>query len=164
MKFPPRQQAGEGGEGGGGYLRLKDGESVTGILRGDIHVFYAIGFGADTRVVGPGQGGKRKYRHAFVVKEGQGYAAKIWEFGPKIYDSLSALEAGGWDLQKTLLTINRTGSTKENTKYTVTPNRQEPSEAALNAITALELPTLAHGERAAAAGASSAQDSEGLPF
>lgn len=160
MKFPPRQQ-GESGEGTGTFLRLKDGETVTGILRGDIYTFYSIGFGADTRVVEQGKGGKRKYRHNFVVKDGSGYAARVWEFGPKIYDTLSALEQGGWDLQNTLLTISRTGSTKENTKYTVTPNKKEPSEAAMKAMAELELNELAHDKRAAAA--EKAQDASDEP-
>lgn len=161
MMFPPRQANGES-EGGGLYLRLKDGESITGILLGNVHVFYSVGFGADTRVVGPGEGGKKKYRHNFVVKEGQDYAVRIWEFGPKIYDQLSALEASGWELNKTLLTISRSGSTKENTKYTVTPNKKEPSEAALKAMSSLPPHELEHKARAEAA--QTTDSSEALPF
>ncbi len=162
MKFPPRPQAGEGKDGGGTYLRLKDGESVTGILRGDIFAFFSTGFGPDTRVVNQGDpGAKRRFRHNFIVKEGSAYVAKVWEFGPKIYDSLSALEAGGWDLHQTSLTISRTGATKENTKYTVTPNKKEPSEAALKAMNELTLNRLEHKDRAAAADTSSG---DGLPF
>lgn len=157
MMFPPREKNAEG-EGGGTYLRLKDKEKATGIVKGKIHVFYAIGFGADTRIVGPGEGGKKKYRVNFVVKEGSDYVAKIWEFGPKIYDSLSLLESEGWDLSKTLITVTRSGSTKEDTRYGVTPNRQEPTPAALKAIGALALHELDHKARASAAQSPSPQE------
>lgn len=136
MKFPPRAQS-DSYEGVGHFLRLKDGDKVTGILIGELHEFYAKGFGAQTEIVGPNEGGKRKYRHNLVIKEGKDYVAKVWEFGPKIYDQLSDFEAAGWDLKKTLITVSRTGTTKENTRYTVTPNKQEPSELALKAMSAI---------------------------
>lgn len=138
MKFPKRQN---GGDGPSNYLKIKDGESVTGILVGKPHVYYQVGFGPTAQVVGPGEG-KQRFRHNFIVREGDGYVAKVWEFGPKIYDTLAALEDSGWDLDKTLLTVSRTGSTKENTKYTVTPNKKEPTAQALKEIAKLELNTL----------------------
>jgi hypothetical protein len=147
MKFPKRENGGGGGSGPTNFLRLKDGETVTGILRGDLYSFFSVGFGANTKVVGPGEGGKERYRHNIVVKEGDGYVAKIWEFGSKIYDDLSALEASGWDLQNTLITIARKGSTKENTKYTVTPVKKEPAPATMKIIESLELNTLEHTSR-----------------
>lgn len=142
MKFPKRQ--GSGSDGPSNYLKIKDGESVTGILAGKIHIYYQNGFGPTAEIVGPGEG-KQRFRHNFVVKENDQYVAKVWEFGPKIYDILSALsdpKQGGWDLDNTLLTISRTGTTKENTKYTVTPNKKEPTAAALKEIEKLGLNAL----------------------
>jgi hypothetical protein len=147
VKFPKRQNKSfGGGDGPKNFLRIKDGEDVVGMLRGEVYPFYAVGFGQDTRVVGPGEGGKERFRHNFIVKEGGKYVAKIWEFGPKIYDTLGALESGGWDLQTTMITISRTGSTKENTRYTVTPIKKEPSALVLKEIEALPLNMLEHRE------------------
>lgn len=139
MKFPKRQ--GSGHDGLSNYLKIKDGESVTGILAGKIHIYYQNGFGPTAEIVGPGEG-KQRFRHNFVVKENDQYVAKVWEFGPKIYDLLAALDETGWELGKTLLTISRTGTTKENTKYTVTPNKKEPTAAALKEIEKLGLNAL----------------------
>jgi hypothetical protein len=135
MKFPKRQN---NGDGPSNFLKVKDGESVTGILSGKLYIYYQNGFGPTAQIVGPGEG-KQRFRHNFVVKEGDQYVAKVWEFGPKIYDQLAALDENGWELEKTLLTISRTGSTKENTKYTVTPSKKEPPAAALKEISKLEL-------------------------
>lgn len=139
MRFPKRANSGH--DGPSNYLKIKDGESVTGILRGKIHTYYQSGFGPTAQIVGPGEG-KERFRHNFVVKENDKYVAKVWEFGPKIYDMLSALDEAGWDLSKTLLTVSRSGSTKENTKYTVTPNKKEPTPAAMKEIEKLEMNTL----------------------
>jgi hypothetical protein len=145
MKFPKREGSGNSEGGNGPFLRIKDGEQVTGILRGKTYQFYQSGFGAASKVVGPGEG-KERFRHNFIVKEGDQYVAKIWEFGPKIYDALSALEASGWELETTLLTISRVGSTKENTRYTVTPQKKEPTPAAMKEIDKLTLNVLEHRE------------------
>jgi hypothetical protein len=171
MMFPKREGArSESSDGASSFVRLKDGESVTGILRGPLYHFYSTGFGATTKIVGPNEGGKERYRHNIIVKDGDDYVAKIWEFGPKIYDALNALEEGGWDLQKTLLTISRTGSTKENTKYTVTPLKKEPTSATLKIIEGLKLHSLEHKEVSSAAPtrpknfAPAGDDDGSLPF
>lgn len=137
MKFPKRQS--NGYDGPSNYLKIKDGESVTGILAGHVCSYFQTGFGPTAIIVGPGSGGKERFRTNFVVKEGDKYVAKVWEFGPKIYDTLSALSENGWDLSNTILTVARTGSTKENTKYTVTPSPKSPTAAALKEIAAMEL-------------------------
>lgn len=136
MKFPKRQNSGI--EGPSNYLKIKDGESVAGILVGELYTYFQTGFGPTAKIVGPGEG-KERFRANFVVKEGDKYVAMVWNFGPKIYDALSALSDAGWDLDKTTITIARAGTTKENTRYTVTPSPKPPSEAALKAIQALEL-------------------------
>lgn len=162
MKFPPRQS--NGSDGPSNYLKIKDGESVTGILRGELYKYYQIGFGQTAQIVGPGEG-KERFRHNFVVKEADGtYVAKVWEFGPKIYDILSALDVSGWELANTILTISRTGSTKENTKYTVTPNKKEPTATALKEIDKLELNNLGPKEQGPLKNYAPGADDEGLPF
>ena len=165
MKFPKRDRV----NGPSNYLKLKDGESVTGILRGDLYKYYETGFGPTAKIVGPGEGAE-KYRANFIVKEGAQYVAKVWNFGGKIYDTLSALEESGWDLDHTLLTVSRVGTTKENTKYTVTPVKQEPSPSALKEIEKLELNTLTPKpfqneiQKPAVKNYAPGSDDEGLPF
>lgn len=142
MKFPARPKT----DGPSNYLKIKDGESVSGILRGELFTYYETGFGPTAKIVGLGEGGVQKFRSNFIVNEGGKYVAKVWTFGGRVYDTLAALEKNGWDLDNTLLTISRTGSTKENTKYTVTPSPQKPTPQALQAINALELSQLAPKE------------------
>jgi hypothetical protein len=160
MKFPPRST---NGEGPSHYLKIKDGESVTGILRGELYKYWQTGFGPTAQIVGPGEG-KERFRHNIVVKDGDHYVAKVWEFGPKIYDTLSALDGSGWDLANTLLTISRAGSTKENTKYTVTPNKKEPSVAAMKEIEKLELINLGPKEQGPLKNYAPGADDSEVPF
>lgn len=166
MKFPKREHA----DGPSNYLKLKDGESVTGILAGELYSYFQTGFGPTAKIVGPGEG-KERFRANFVVKEGDKYVAKVWEFGPKIYDILSALSENGWDLNNTLLTISRSGTTKENTKYTVTPSPKSPTQQAMKEIERLELNSLGPKEFANEIkppvknyGPSDEDDSDSIPF
>lgn len=140
-KFPPRQNSGS--DGPSNYLKIKDGSSVSGILMGEMYSYWQTGFGQTAKLVGVGEG-KERFRHNMAVKENDEYVMRVWEFGPKIYDILSALDEAGWDLNNTVITISRVGSTKENTKYTVTPNKKEPPAATMKAIAGLELNKLEH--------------------
>lgn len=163
MEFPKRSNGG-GSDGPSNYLRIKDGESVTGILRGELYKYYQTGFGPTAQVVGPGEG-KERFKANFVVKEDEKFVAKLWEFGPKIYDMLAALHESGWKLDNTLLTISRVGSTKENTKYTVSPMKKEPTAAAMKEIEKLEMNSLGPKEQGPLKNyAPSDEESDTIPF
>lgn len=142
MKFPPREQS--NGEASNRFLKIQDGEKVDLVLAGDMHSFFQKGFGLTSEIVGPDEGGKERYRHNVIVKDGASYIAKIWEFGPKIYDEISALEVAGWDLDKTQLTLSRKGSKKEDTKYTLTPSPKPIPAATLKELGKVELHSLEH--------------------
>lgn len=140
MKFPKRETS---GTNGANFLKIKDGETITGILVGETYNYFIKGFGASSQVVGPNEGGKERFRHNLVVKEDGKLVAKIWEFGPKIYDQLAEISAD-WDLATTNIKISRTGSTKENTKYTVVPLKAPPSAATMKELNSIELHVLNH--------------------
>jgi hypothetical protein len=144
VNFPPRENAGSSGGGSDKFFRIKDGEMVNFVLKGPLHTFYQKGFGQLSQIVGPGEGGKQRFRQNVIVKDGNGFAVKIWEFGTKLYDTIAALQASGWDLNTTQLTLSRKGSTKENTTYTLTPIPKPISAAAAKEIEKLELHSLEH--------------------
>lgn len=140
MRFPER--SGESNSPSN-YLKIKDGESVTGILVGELYTYYQTGFGPTAKVVGPGQG-KERHRANIAINGLFGFEIKIWEFGSKLCDDLASLSAAGWDMDKTFITISRSGTTKETTRWTVTPNKREPTTIEMNTLSGLELNKLDH--------------------
>lgn len=140
MHFP--QRSGDS-SGPSHYLKVKDGESVTGILLGELYTYYQTGFGPTAQVVGQGMG-KERHRANIAIKGPSGFEVKIWEFGSKIYDDLAVLAASGWEMNRTFITISRTGTTKETTRWSVTPNKKEPTISELTLMSVLKLNELDH--------------------
>lgn len=103
-----------GGQGGGveGLIKLKSGESVTGILRGEPHEFE--------HAFKPADKPKFRFRLNMVVSENGALVAKVLEGGWKLYVQLKTLSEAGWDLEKTYTKISRQGSTMNDTTYSAT--------------------------------------------
>lgn len=114
MKFIKRERS--EGLSGGHFLKLKDGESVTGVFRGEIFEFKTKWNG--TKYVDDPAGSPR-FKLNFVMKEGQEYVAKVFEFPATIYDNLAAINES-MALEKTLLKITRKG-TGTDTIYIIIP-------------------------------------------
>lgn len=138
MKFPKRATPQSDGISAANYLKIADGQSVTGVLRGNLFEFWQKW---------PQGGVKEKFAHAtpgaiqrfkvnIVIPENGKLAAKVFEFGPRVYDQFSDASAE-FDLAKTKIKISRRGSEK-NTVWTVMPLGPVDAKA-LKAIEAINL-------------------------
>lgn len=128
------------GDGGGKpRLKLKDGETATGIFRGDIRVFYQNWPKGGVKTVHdqPFPGAQVRFEVNFVVKDGTGYTPKVFEGGLKVYKQLAALHEE-YDLPNTVFKISRSGVDKQ-TAYTFMPAKQPPSPETLKYLETLEL-------------------------
>ena len=136
-------------ESAGTFLKIKPGESIVGIFRGEPHDYRThwvnnrsqecTGDGCDN--CGQGVKSAFKFRINFMVKEGNAYVAKIWEQGARVYNSLKALSAD-YNLEETVVKISRQGSGKDDTVYSVLPlppPKGSLSKEALSAIKDVKL-------------------------
>lgn len=106
---------------GGNFLRLKDGESAVGLLRGDIREFMAVFADSKTSEVPPGtSGSKFRFRVNLAQKIGEGFEMKVIEQGKKFYEQLSELN-DEYPLESTVIKITRKGTGKNDTSYTIMP-------------------------------------------
>lgn len=133
--------------GGASYVKLKDGEKIHGIFRGDLHEFYAVWKdGKPTEVPEGTPGAGFRFRINFVVKEGSVYVPKVFEQGVTVYKALAELN-GIYPLEKTLVQISRRGNSINDTEYTIMPLPQPVSEATLHHLETLELNDLTGGKK-----------------
>jgi|ERR1019366_1431445 hypothetical protein len=119
-------------KGPNNFLKIKAGESIKGILRGEIFDYsqhWNTGKSEPCEGEGCvlcGEGLKKSFRFRcnILTKEvnpeyGEKYVCKIFEQGGVTYDFLKSL-AEDFDLEKTVLKISRVGE-KMQTKYTIVP-------------------------------------------
>ncbi len=124
MKFRPKKT-----EDTRNFLKLKDGESLTGVFRGDLFE-YRLHWADNHGSVCPGKdtctlcatGNKAKFRFRvnFLVKEGSSYVAKIMEQGWTVYELLREMNETDYDLEKYVMKITRRGE-KLDTTYSIIP-------------------------------------------
>lgn len=145
MKFNKREISnGINGESSKLFLRLKDGDKVTGVCRGEIYEFQTKWENGKSSVVT--EGGKPRFRVNFVVHEDGRFIAKIWEFGVKVYNALADIHEV-YPLDQTKVRVSRSGSTKDNTTYNILPIVNEKIGAkSIKEIEAVELNVLNHRE------------------
>lgn len=114
-------------------IRLKDGESISGVFRGEPYDFrqhwidnrpqFCSGVSCPEC--------EKKLRSSFtfrlnlVVFEKGIFVAKIFEQRSTVYKQLKNLHRSGYDLTKTVVTITRFGKSKDDTTYSIlpTPNK-----------------------------------------
>jgi hypothetical protein len=129
------------------YIKLKDGETVAGICRGEPLECYVLWENkVKTEVFPDTPGAKFNFKINFIIKEGTVYVPKILEGGAQIYKQLAALSKQ-WELEETVIFISRTG-TGMDTEYTVmpAPPKQQVTKEALEHIATIELNEL-NGEK-----------------
>jgi hypothetical protein len=99
------------------FVKLKDGDSIEGIFRGEPRFFYQT-FGERTEHNTWAEGRNFRFRVNMFTKDDEGiYAAKIFQGGAKVRDAiLDARDEYGLDC---MFKIKRTGSTKEDTRYAI---------------------------------------------
>jgi hypothetical protein len=101
---------------GGMFIKLRDGESVEGIFRGEPHEFYSV-FGDKERTEYPDyvKGSSYKFKINFIVREEGKPVAKIYQGGVTVRRRLEYLfEEFGQDC---VYKIARKGSGKDDTEY-----------------------------------------------
>lgn len=156
MKF---RTGSKGSEGAKHFIRLKDGDSVTGVLRGDLHEFYTHWVGQGTvlcprksrvdtscKLCNEGQKPAFRFRVNMITKENDQLVAKIFESGWTVYEALGMMNAE-YPMEKTTIKISRKGSGKNDTVYSVLPLRGgEISETADKQLDAIKLHDLSGKE------------------
>lgn len=164
------------------FLKLKDGEEITGVFKGLLYEFYQVW---DTKEIFPWDTPRNerpanasfRFRVNFITKEGASYVAKVMEQGSTIYNAIRDLNEE-YALEETVVKIKRTGSTKDDTRYSILPvaPKGQPTPAGWTVINKVPLIKLEHGHKAKANGAAEpefdnapfpedvGQDPDSLPF
>lgn len=126
-------------ENSGKFLRIKSGESIKGVFRGEIYEFMIKWENNKSHVVENLDLTKNnRFKLNFVVFEEGRFIAKIWEFSQTVYNTLSSI-AEEYPLEKTKVKITRQGVGTETT-YHILPLLNEPlGPQALSQIEAVEL-------------------------
>lgn len=151
MRFKERTKT-TGGIDKANRLKIEDGKSIDGVFRGDPYEFEQHWTGkfptecpgrATCTECKAGDKPFFRFRINFIVKENGAYTAKVFEQGWRVYTSLKALHDAGYELEKTTVIVARTGSTKQDTKYTITPKpKGELSELVDKALSQIPLHSL----------------------
>lgn len=128
MKFPEVGNKSNGGKSGL-FIKLKDGDKVRGVFRGDPHIYRqhwvdnrsTICSGKDVcEICKAGEKPQFRFRLNLIVNEDGIYLAKIFDGNYPTYIDLKALHDSDYDLEQTLVTISRSGE-KQQTKYVIMP-------------------------------------------
>ena len=130
----------DGVSGGGNFLKIESGQSVTGVFRGEIGTFWQAWprGGAKQVFSEPTPGSALRFRANFVVHENGKFVAKVYEFGVMVNNTLFEIQQENIDLTTTKVKISRYGSGKNDTRYVVLPLGPVPPKA-LKEIEAVEL-------------------------
>lgn len=165
---------GRSGGDGKDYLRIQDGQEVTGVFRGepilvakhwDKQNFKGICKGEGCELCA--QGGtklKERFRINFITKEDGNYVAKVCEQGKPFWHQLDKLAKKFDPLDRCLVEISRTGSGLE-TKYTILPAKEWQVNEALEAkLRAVKLQDLRAEESTETSGVVSDDSDDEVPF
>lgn len=121
MKFTKREVPKGEGNGTSNYLKIADGQSATGVFRGEVHEFYqSWPKGGDKQIFAkPTPGASARFKLNFVTHEGDKVVAKVWEFGLTVYNMLAEISEA-YPLENTKVKISRRGVDK-NTQWMIIP-------------------------------------------
>ena len=168
-----------GGRGAGGvdsslFVRLKAGDKINGVFRGDPKIFrlHWIG-GRSHRCQGKdlcehcAGGDKPKFRFMlnFITKVDNVWLAKIYEGGYQTYKALKELHESDYNLEETAVSIKREGEGTD-TRYIVMPlkNNGGLKAADFKAVGAIPLNPFGDDEKAADTPAEETDSNEDVPF
>lgn len=137
------------------FVKLKDGERIVGVFRGDVYKYkqhWSNNKSETCTKEATGScphcaEGKRpgfRFNLNFLTMNSEGvFEAKIFQGGAKVYNTLKGLHESDYNLEKTMVSIARAGSTKDDTVYTILPTRDcditEAKEAVISKVPLLDL-------------------------
>ncbi len=101
------------------FVKIKDGEKIIGVFKGEAHEFGLIWETKSHVPIGTAKSSFR-FRLNFITKEGASYVAKCLEQGATVYNMLKDLNES-YPLEETVVEIKRSGSTKDDTRYSILP-------------------------------------------
>lgn len=133
MKFDQDPQTGSSE-----FLKIEPNQKVVGVFRGEPREFYAkFENNKSVECKSSDMGARFRCRLNFVTKSAEGeYIARIWEFGPTVYNQLKEINED-YQLENTVVSIKRNGEGL-NTTYSVLPTPHKVPES----IDAVELKPL----------------------
>lgn len=136
MKFTKRADELKGPSN---YLKIKDGDSISGVFRGEIYEFCVRWVNGKSEVVPPDTlGAKSRFKLNFIISENGKMVAKVWEFSHVVYSLLAEVNEE-YPLETTKVKVLRKGSGME-TEYYILPLLKEPlSASAIKSLAAIEL-------------------------
>lgn len=128
MKFPEHNQE-SGGGGTNVFIKMKDGDKIEGIFRGDPYVFHQHWVN-NKSILCPGEnqcptcaaGEKAQFRFRlnFITKENDVLVAKIFEGNYGTFKDLREMHQNNYDLEETKVSVVRRGE-KQQTRYNILP-------------------------------------------
>ena len=125
---------------GGNFLKLKDGDSIEGVFVGEPYTFYSA-FKEKEEYQSWKEGRSFRFRVNFLVLEGGKWVPRIFQQGATTLKAI--VECRNEYTLNCVFKIKRTGSTKEDTLYSVLFKRQleQAERDALMNVKLLELGT-----------------------
>lgn len=140
MKFPHKAESGSG-SGGEKYLKLKSGESITGIFRGEIHEHFVRWNNGKSEAAQLGEpGAKIRFEINFVTFVDGRFIAKIFSFPQSLYNQLADVNSE-YPLEKTKVKLSRSGDGLE-TEWRVLPLVSEKDKLTAQILQQIEQVTL----------------------
>jgi hypothetical protein len=143
MKLQKIDMPARSGNGGGKFLKLDIGESVTGVFRGEPHMFYQKwprGGNKETSDV-PKPGFDPRFKVNLVVHEDGKFVPKIFEYPVPVNNQMADIQ-DAYDITTIKCKISRVASGKGSI-YMVLPMIKEPISAkAMKEIEAVPLYSL----------------------
>ena len=128
------------------FIKMKSGDSVTGVLVGEPKIFYCEWVnGKPSKSEIEFQGSKRRFLSNFAVVENGTFVMKVFENSDNVYKKIAKLNAGGYELSETLLTITRDGE-RLDTEYSVLPSPHPLTDVQKDILVNLELHELKVGD------------------
>lgn len=130
LKIPKRDKVYDGPSN---YLKLKDGESVIGILRGEMHSFRMKWEGGQSiKLDEPDKSRHNRWKVNIAIEEGSDLVVKVFEYGVDLYDQFADIQdaSKSKDITRFKIRISRRG-TAMNTKYMAIPVVDDPISPSL---------------------------------
>lgn len=140
-------------KGGGEFIRLKNGEEVTGIFRGEPVIFFKA-YEPETKTTITkkeyfeygGKSASKRFRLCFIVKEGENHVCKIFE-GSKTSGEALSMIMDEYDITNTVFKIKRDGDKMDTVYHFLAKDKLTPEQVKkIDAIELLDMEPMESGE------------------